>query len=323
MRRAATPCLLALAWVSVLALSACGGQTDRPAADGRPTSSDDPRFLPLAAYDMPDNDDRTVARARWTLARECMVRLGFSSLRKLAVDPTPAWPRRPAGTGVITAVMYVGDAFRYGVQDPEQAARYGYQAARVAYERRFPDRDWTLPQYLALTGQFVADDPKTVHGHRIPDRGCLGEADRAVFGTDLQTRKDPVLDLESKSLRQGMKDPVWKKADKAWAACMRKAGYHYATPDDAETGEDRQRLELEDRLNGSPHRPDEPSALEKKTATTDARCKQRTGYVRTVHAVDVRLQNRLVAENRSKLEEQRRWNDDAARRAQGILDDRS
>lgn len=159
MRRAATPCLLVLASVWALALSACGGQTDPPASDGRPTSCDDPRFLPLAAYDMPDNDDRTVARARWTLAEECMVRLGFSGLGKLAVDPTPGWPRRPAGTGVVTAVMYAGDAFRYGVQDPKQAARYGYQGARISYERRFPDRDWTLPQYLALTGEFVGDDP--------------------------------------------------------------------------------------------------------------------------------------------------------------------
>ena len=323
MRRAATPCLLVLASVWVLALSACGGQTDPPASHGRPTSSDDPRFLPLAAYDMPDNDDRTVARARWTLAKECMVRLGFSGLRKLAVDPTPGWPRRPAGTGVVTAVMYAGDTFRYGVQDPKEAARYGYQGARISYERRFPDRDWTLPQYLALTGEFVGDDPKSVHGHRIPDGGCLGEADRAIFGTDPRTRKDPVLHLESESLRQGMKDPAWKKADKAWAACMREAGYHYATPDAAEIGEDRQDLELKDRLNGSPHDPDEPSALEKKTATADARCKQRTDYVHTVHAVDVRLQNRLITENRTELEKQRHWNDAAARRARAILDARS
>lgn len=66
-----------------------------------------------------------------------------------------------------------------------------------------------------------------------------------------------------------------------------------------------------------------PSALEKQTATADARCKQRTGYVRTVHAVDVRIQNQLIAENRAKLEKQRGWNRDAVRKAHDILEGRS
>ncbi|MFF4258287.1 hypothetical protein ACFY1L_44585 [Streptomyces sp. NPDC001663] len=320
MRRAATPLLLVLA--SALALAACGGRTDPPASDGRPTSSDDPRFLPLAAYDKHD-DARTVSKARWTLAKECMVRLGFAGLENLDVDPTPAWPERPAGTGVVTMAMYADDEFRYGVQDPEQAARYGYQAARIQYEHRYPKKKWTLSEYLALTGGFVGNDPKTVHGHRIPERGCLGEADRAIYGTNPQDRRDPVLELEGKSLVQGKKDPAWKKADRAWAACMRKAGYHYATPQDAQTGDDRRSQELEDRLNGSRHDPNEPTALEKKTATADARCKQQTGYVRTVHAIDVRIQNQLITKNRTKLEKQRSWNDDAVRRAQDILDDRS
>jgi hypothetical protein len=319
--RKAAPLLLFLA--SALALTACGHQADPPASDARPTSSDDPRFLPLAAYDMPESDGRTVGVARWTLAKECMARLGFDSLKNLATDPVPAWPQRPAGTGVLLAVLYASDDFRYGIQDPEQAARYGYHAAQAEYRRRHPEKKWPLPQYLALTGEFVGDDPKTVHGHRIPERGCLGDADRTIYGTNPQDRKDPVLDLETKSLRQGMRDPAWNKADTAWSACMRKAGYHYATPSDAATGSDRERQELEERLNGRQHDLTEPSALEKRTATADARCKQQTGYVRTVHAVDVRIQNQLIAKNRTKLGEQRRWNREAARKAHDILEDRS
>ncbi|MFI5683002.1 hypothetical protein [Streptomyces sp. NPDC051636] len=317
--RRAVPLLLILA--SGLALAACGQQTEPTESEARPTSSDDPRYLPLAAYDMSDDDGRTVARARWALAKECMTRLGFGSLKNLVTDPEPAWPQRPSGTGVFTAVAYYSDDFRYGIQDPEQAARYGYEAARAEYERRYSKKKWSLSEYLALTGQFVGDDPKTVHGHRIPERGCLGEADRAIFGANLQDRKDPVLELETKSLQQGMRDPVWNKADKAWSACMRKAGYHYATPDDAETGRDRE--ELEERLNGPQYDPNEPSALEKKTATADARCKQQTGYVHTAHAVDVRIQVQLIAKNRTKLEEERRWNRNAVRKAHDILEDRS
>jgi hypothetical protein len=319
--RTAVPLLLLLA--SGLALAACGQQTEPPASPARPTSSNDPRFLPLAAYDMPDDDGRTVGRARWTLAKECMDRLGFDSLKNLATDPIPAWPQRPSGTGVVTLSLYASDDLRYGIQDPKQAARYGYRAAQAEYERRYPHKKWTLPEYLALTGEFVGDDPKSVHGHRIPVRGCLGDADRTIYGSSPQDREDPVLDLETKSLQQGRRDPAWKKADKAWSACLRAAGYRYATPKDAETGSDRERQELEERLTGSRRDPDEPSALEKKTATADARCKQQTGYVRTVHAVDVRIQNQLIAKNRTRLEEQRRWNRDAARKAHDILEDRS
>ncbi|GAA4072057.1 hypothetical protein [Streptomyces shaanxiensis] len=319
--RTAAPLLPVLALA--LALAGCGQRPGPPASHASPTSSNDPRFQPLAAYDMPDDDGRTVGRARWTLAKECMVRLGFQDLKNLDIDPLPAWPRRPAGTGVVQLSLYASDDLRYGIQDPEQAARHGYQAARADYERRYRGKNWTLSEYLALTGQFVGEDPTSVHGHRIPKRGCLGEADRAIYGTHPQDRKDPVLDLETKSIQQGRLAPAWQQADKQWSACMRKAGYHYASPRDAELGEDRRHQELEARLNGASRDPDEPSDLEKRTATADARCKQQTGYVRTVHAIDVRIQNQLIARHRAKLEAQRRWNDDAARKADEILEDRS
>ncbi|MCI3274420.1 hypothetical protein [Streptomyces cylindrosporus] len=304
----------------VLVLAGCGQQDDPPTADPSPLSSDDPRFLPLAAYDMSEADSRVAGEARWTLAKECMVRLGLDDLKKLDVDPVPAWPERPADTGVVTSVLYAGDDYRYGIDDPGEAARYGYHAAQAAYERRYPEKKWTLSEYLALTGQFVRDDdPRTVHGHGIPKRGCLGEAARAIYGEDPQDRKDPILDLESRSLKQGKRDPVWKQADRKWSACMRKAGYRYDTPGDAELGEDRRHQELEDSLTGAPYDPTKPSALEKRTATADARCKRQTGYVRTVHAIDVRVQNQLIAANRSKLEKERRWNEDAAEKARDVL----
>jgi hypothetical protein len=313
MRRAAA---LLLVLTSALALAAC----DRQAG---PASPGDRGRLPLAEYDVPEDDVRVVGTARWTLAKECMVRLGFDRLRDLDIDPLPGWPRRPAGTGVVSLVVYASDDFRYGVQDPEQAARYGYQAARVDYERHYREKKWTLPEYLALTGEFVGDDPKSVHGHLVPKRGCLGEADRAIHGTVPQDRKDPVLDLGAESLEQGKRDRAWKKADRAWSACMRRAGHRYATPTDAASDPDRDREELEENLTDPEYDLNQPSAAEKKTATADARCKLRTGYVRTVHAVDVRIQNKLIASNRAKLEDQRRWNRDAARRARDILADRS
>jgi hypothetical protein len=42
-----------------------------------------------------------------------------------------------------------------------------------------------------------------------------------------------------------------------------------------------------------------------------------------VHAIDVRIQNQLIPKNRTTLEEQRRWNRGATRKAHDILEDRS
>ncbi|MET8244117.1 hypothetical protein ABZV31_06575 [Streptomyces sp. NPDC005202] len=310
--RRSTPLLPALA--AGLALTGCGQRTDGPPAGPRPTAADDPALQPLDAYDVSDADNRTIGRARWALAKTCMLRLGFDRIGTLDVDPPPAWPRPPERPGVVGSILYLSVGLRYGVQDPKQTAEYGYRSA-AALSGRMPDRTWSLDEYLALTGQFLGEEPKSVHGHRVPHRGCLGEANRRIFGSDPEDRRDPVLELEGRSITPGMKDPAWKEADRKWSACMKAVGHHYATPKDAEAGAQAPRQELGERRD-----PDEPSARERETAVADARCKQQTGYVRSVHAVDVRIQRRLVAEHRTKLEEQRRWNLDAARTARTIVE---
>ncbi|EFF93894.1 hypothetical protein SSTG_04213 [Streptomyces sp. e14] len=67
---------------------------------------------------------------------------------------------------------------------------------------------------------------------------------------------------------------------------------------------------------------DGPTGQEKRAATADARCKQRTGYVRAVHAVDVRVQTRLVAGHRGELERQRARVREAVRTARAVLESR-
>ncbi|MFF9623053.1 hypothetical protein [Streptomyces griseosporeus] len=300
-----------------LTLAACGHTPAPSTTAPPPTSPDDPRFQPLDAYDLSEDEVDIVGRARWTLAKECMAGLGFGTLRDLDVDPVPDWPRRPAQAGVYAAVMVTSTDARYGVTDPAQAARYGYRAPAVAYERRHPQRTWTLAEYLALAGPELPDDPKSVHGHRIPERGCLGQAQRRIYGEDPWGRKDPVWTLGSQSLTQARRDPAWKQAERAWSACMREAGFHYATPAEAQEGRDR--LEDERAQATGPLDHDRPTTLEKRTAAADARCKQSSGYLRTVHAVDVRIQNTLVARHRDELRDQRRYNERAVRTARAVL----
>ncbi|MEV8457934.1 MULTISPECIES: hypothetical protein [Streptomyces] len=319
--RATTPAraaALALAAVLSLVLTACGHGSAPSAAGPRPISSDDPRFQPLDAYDLTDEEADTIGRARWTLAKDCMAGLGFGTLRELDVDPVPDWPRRPAQSGVFAAVMISSTDARYGVTDPAEAARYGYRAPAVAYERRHPQRTWTLEEYLALAGPELPDDPKSVHGHRIPERGCLGQAQRRIYGEDPWGRKDPVWTLGSESLQQARRDPAWKRAEQAWSACMRAAGFHYATPAEAQEGRDR----LQDAMAhaSGPLDLGRPTPLDKRVATADARCKHSSGYLRTVHALDVRIQNTLVARHRDELRDQRRYNEQAVRTARAVLD---
>ncbi|MFF9280431.1 hypothetical protein [Streptomyces griseosporeus] len=247
-----------------------------------------------------------------------MAGLGFGTLRDLDVDPVPDWPRRPAQSGVFAAVMISSTDARYGVTDPAEAARYGYRAPAVAYERRHPRRTWTLEEYLALAGPELPDDPKSVNGHRIPERGCLGQAQRRIYGEDPWGRKDPVWTLGSESLQQARRDPAWKRAEQAWSACMRAAGFHYATPAEAQEGRDR----LQDAMAHAtrPLDLDRPTPLDKRVATADARCKHSSSYLRTVHALDVRVQNTLVARHRDELRDQRRYNEQAVRTARAVLD---
>ncbi|WP_037861151.1 hypothetical protein [Streptomyces sp. NRRL S-340] len=313
--RRATP--LALILTACLGLSAGGDQsgTRAPATGSAAAGSQ-----PLDAYDMTPAETRTVNTARWTLAARCMRGLGFGSLRGLDPARPPAWPRRPADGTKIFALVIVSDAaHRYGVQDPEEAAAHGYRGPAAAYEHAAPDRKWTLPEYLALTGAGFGDDPTSVHGHRIPAQGCLGQADRRIYGTDRRAAPDPFLTLLSESRRQAREDPAWKHADRTWSACMSRAGYHYATPQDAQKGDDRLEEELRRRLLGDGRAPDEPSDPEKRTAVADARCKLRTGYVPAVHAADVRAQRRVIAGHRAELDRIRERNRAAARNARAIV----
>ncbi|POX46903.1 hypothetical protein C3489_30845 [Streptomyces sp. Ru71] len=319
--RRATPLPLAAAALG-LVLAACGhGPQDGP-GDPRPLATGDPRHQPLDAYDTTEAEAHEINRARWKLAQACMTRLGFTGLGDLDKDPLPAWPVRPSGYGAALLVLVAFDDHRYGVTDPVEAARHGYHGPQAAYERRTSKRTWTLTEHLALTGELLTGDPRTAHGHRIPDHGCLGQASHTVEGAYPGQRVDLVRNLKTRSLNEGRRDPAWKKADQAWSACMKAAGHHYATPMDAQSDPGREQQDLGDRLPGGPLHDaprGEPSAREKRTATADARCKQRTGYLRAVHTVDVRVQERLIAENKRQLEEERERQKDTVRTARDIL----
>jgi hypothetical protein len=309
--------ILPLALTGLFALSACrfAGHDD-PADKARRLNTT--ASFPLHAYipDPASDGAKAVSRAQWILGKQCMVRLGFAGFATL--DPKAVESTYAVRQGTLTSEDMPGDDSPYGVADPDLAAEHGYH-------NRTPDtsaqpQEWPADQYTALTGVFESGDSHVSHGHRIPEGGCLGQATRKIYGAPPKVVKvDGVrlsgyyslaLALWNESHEQARKDPAWKKADRAWSACMKKKGFHYPDPDEAS-------------LDSDWFGHEKPSAMEKETASADARCKLDTGYIPAVHALDVRTQKTFIGRNKEKLEALRAADERAMRKARTIVSDAS
>ncbi|MET8770222.1 hypothetical protein [Streptomyces sp. NPDC004658] len=308
--------LLPLALTGLLAVSACQfvGDDD-PGDEARRLNS--MKSFPLNAYipDATSRDGKAVGTAQWILARKCMVRLGFSGFRTLDIRTVES--TYPVRQGTLTGSgSMVGDASPYGVDDPDLAAEHGYHNARRD-ESDTQSMEWPSDQYAALTGTFERGQSHRAHGNPIPKKGCMGEALTRIYGPEPKPTKIGGVRLSGyyslpaqywyTAHKEARKDPAWKKADRAWSACMKDEGFRYSDPDQASTDSDW-------------YRGDKPSAKEKKTAAADARCKLDTGYIQAVHAVESRAQKKAITENKKALDDRRADDRRAMAKAREIVD---
>ncbi|MFF4396200.1 hypothetical protein [Streptomyces sp. NPDC001480] len=311
--------LLPLALTGLLAVSACQfAGDDADDADGGAHRLNTMKALPLQAYipDPTSRDAKAVGEAQWILAKQCMVRLGFSGFKSLDIRTVES--TYPVREGTVTSSIKVGDDSPYGVDDPDLAAEHGYHNRQQGSGDQ--PREWAADQYTALTGVFEAGDSHQAHGNPIPKGGCTGEATRKIFGPDPKPVKvgavklsgyySIAMELWYEAHKQAAKDPAWKKADRAWSDCMKHKGLHYPDPDAASTDTD---------WYGT----DEPSGKEKKTAAADARCKLDTGYIQAAHAVETRAQKTAIARNKKALDDRRAAVERAMANARKIIDDAS
>lgn len=307
--------LLPLALTALLAVTACqsGAGGDGAADDARGLNTMD--SLPLQAY-LPDQESggtKAIDRAQWILTGRCMLRLGFTGFQTFDVRSVES--TYPVRQGTATGSSKVGDDTPYGADDPDLAAEYGYHK-RPAEEPTERPLEWPADQYAALTGRFESGDSHRAHGNPIPDGGCLGEANRKLYGSGPAPAEiggiritgyyTVVMKLWSDARARAMRDPAWKKADRAWATCMKDKGLRYADPDKASTDIDWVRTE-------------KPSAKEKETAAADARCKLDTGYIEAVHAVETRAQRAAIDENTKVLEGRRAVQERALATARQVI----
>ncbi|MFD5792777.1 hypothetical protein ACFWIO_04415 [Streptomyces diastatochromogenes] len=310
--------LASLAVTGLLALSACqfAGHDDPADAAHRLNTMES---FPLHAYipDPSSDGGKAVSRAQWILAKKCMVRLGFSGF--VTLDTKAVESTYPVRRGTLVGRGTTGDDSPYGVDDPDRAAEHGYHN-RNPEESDAQPQEWPADQYVALTGSFDSGDSHQANGHPIPEGGCLGRATRTIYGSPPKPTKvngtkltgfySLALALWSESHKEARKDPAWKKADRAWSACMKEKGFRYPDPDEAS-------------FDTAWYRTDEPTGREKKTAAADARCKLDTDYIDTVHAVESRAQKTVIGKREKDLDAMRAADQRAVENARTIVEKES
>jgi hypothetical protein len=300
---------------SALLVSACSSgttpDTTKNAADGRPIVNKEnwPKrvpasgltkdlTLPLEPYMASYEDQVTVEQAANDLQQSCMKDYGIDlTLPRAGANPPPS----------------DNDANierRYGISDRAEAEKYGYELAPALQEHTTqPMRDLSGVEVEVLTGHTKPEPPRAPNGVKagepvaVPGQGT--KPARAEYnGKKLKTggcvgwskdrlglkEVDPVFvaQLAGDSLMRSMKEDEVIKAIAAWSSCMDGKGHKgladpYKAMDQGVTDD------------GKPSQ--ESIAL----AVDDIDCKKQTDLVKTWFGVESAIQNKQIADNKSRL----------------------
>jgi hypothetical protein len=250
---------------------------DRPAEPAAAKSGGDLREprLPLDRYVLSDQQLTLVESARDAAMARCMAADGFGYPRRREPVVTPRNTRRYGLTSM-------SSARRYGYHPPAELLGGQRWSARLdAYEASLSSAG-----VAALTGTGTPDMP--------PD-GCstTGNPSRGLPPAPTWLP----FELGASTLEAARRDPLARAAAASWSACMTMArdSLRYADPDAL----------MSDRRWWSSQT---PSTDELRTAVVDVGCKQRTGYVETMAAVESSLQAAAIARHRPELDRVLRYN---------------
>lgn len=239
--------------------------------------------LPLDAYVLTKEQYQAYLKAQRLLIRECMSRFGFD-FRALDVvlDAEKVPDLRPDKTRY------------YFLVDADPAAASGYRVPDRAgsgdtdAEGKDPEGEDTTPTAAERAVLVGSDAGEQVGGERVPKGGCQGEANRGTLGED---GTDTFLRLpnERVALRARVDtDERVRDVFGAWSACMKKAGYDYDDPMQA-NDDDRWKT------------PAPAGQAEIQVATADVTCKQRTNVVGVWWAVQSAYEKRYIEKNAERM----------------------
>ena len=276
-----------LAVLAASLLAGCAGAPSGP-APSRHEATAAPRqlALPLDPYLPSPAHLDLLARARRILVVRCMGRFGVAP-----PAPAPAIPLPPAG-----------NAQRYGLVDAHEARTQGYHLAGTEAGVVRPLPGLSPVQRAVLTG---AGSARSLRGP-LPAGGCHGEAQR-ILDAGAPSPRDPSLGqvLGLQSFARSKEDRRVRAVFGAWSACMRRAGFSYRDPMEA---------------NDDPaFLTERPSRAEIAVAVADVGCKQAVGLVGAWASVEAADQERALHRHASELELVRRLLDTQERNAARVL----
>ncbi|MFD6415743.1 hypothetical protein [Streptomyces sp. NPDC060194] len=300
---------------SAFLVSACSSgapsDTTENAADGRPIVNEEnwPQrtptsgltkdlVLPLEVYMVSYEDQVVVEQAASSLQQSCMKDYGIDlTLPRAGANPPPS----------------DNDANierRYGITDRVEAEKYGYELPPELQEHTKQSwRELSGAEVEVLTGHTKPEprkDPTKVkagerfvsprqgtrparaeyNGKKLKTGGCVGwsKEQLGVKEADSYT----VAELAGNSLTQSMKDDTVVQAVAAWSSCMDGKGHKgladpYKAMDQGVTNDGK------------------PSQESITLAVDDIDCKKQTNLVTIWSDVESAIQDKQIADNRSRL----------------------
>ncbi len=298
----------------VVALAGCGAGSAKPhlVAVPIPTPSSMAQLaLPVAAYELTDQQSAEEQYLELRLAQVCMSRAGFRYLPGLSA-------------GSIADDVKIErefDSRRYGVSDLAVVARYGYHLPAWVTGPGIPVSPGSLPraERAALvgvgTGVAGGSSAAAAGAHSRaggpPPGGCLGWSDSQLAAAGVNAEGSSASQLAAQIQQQGFEqaqsDPRVRAVFAAWSACMRVLGYRYATPF-AAAEDPRWNMAV-------------PASLgEIATAKADVACKMRVNVLGVEFAVESDYENAAIAADAGTLAQTKAEDASQARGLSRLLD---
>ncbi|MGC5399415.1 hypothetical protein ACPXCP_27215 [Streptomyces sp. DT20] len=209
------------------------------------------------------------------LAYSCMKERGFK------------WPE-PVRTKIGEMAPSPMNARRYGVIEGSEVRKWGYHLPsgpesdsldRKESEKKFKPDARAIEAY---TGR--APDEDMSHESTSSTKGCLGQAQRDVFGEREEDSKwTELLKYHSQSFLDASRDASVIDAMARWRTCMKGFGYKYA--------------DIWGANNDPRWQVSEVSASEISTAINDVRCKRESRVPAVLLSVETELQSDYIRHN--------------------------
>ncbi|MEU6298275.1 hypothetical protein [Streptomyces erythrochromogenes] len=309
--RSPRPVLTASAAVLALVLTGCsesggGDSGEEPVIGSVPTLLESRNLaFPLSAYIADDQQLDVLTRAQDVLVDRCMQRYGFRY-------------QLQRGPGSATKHDF---SRRYGLSDPAEAARLGYENAQTGRAQKPPQPQLGPNEKLVLHGLEVDPSlpvPKsqeeaeksdvattTVGGQKVPAGGCSREASLKLLNPTKDTVESMVVQgFGFDAYARSRKDSRVVKAFKTWSECMGRHGYTVDNPMDQPPG-------INDANISSP----QAIAMAKQ----DVDCKKETNLVGIWHTVELAYQQRVIEQNAETLDRAKKQLDERLKLAASLV----